>query len=84
MILKLKDRPTPHSEDVGIIQNEGKNYLIINPRAYLNYRTDDKGYEMDAFEINNLTKKDVEAIDGLIKIRVDKMYDDFLERIRSI
>jgi hypothetical protein len=80
MILKLKDRPIPYSENTGVIQNDNKNYLILNPRAYLNYSTGDGGYEMDAFEIKNLTKEDVAAIDGLINIRIDKI----LERIRSI
>jgi hypothetical protein len=84
MILKLKDRPIPYSENIGVIQNENKNYLIINPRAYLNFSPKESGYEMDAFEIKNLTKEDVTAIDGLINIRIEKMYDDILERIRSI
>lgn len=84
MILKLKDRPIPYLENTGVMENDGKNYLILNPRAYLNYVTGDSGYEMDAFEIKNLTKEDVTAIDGLINIRIEKMYEDILERIRSI
>jgi hypothetical protein len=43
MILKLKDRPIPYSENTGVIQNDNKNYLILNPRAYLNYSTGDGG-----------------------------------------
>lgn len=84
MNLKLKDNPLQYPEKIGIIQKDGKKYLVIHPTSYMDWTTKEYGYQMEACEVKTLEKEDILAINELIKFHIDVKSEDILDRIRSI